>query len=344
MRQRQPRILEAAPEDADREVRASSLRIVTHRRNRLALQRGNIASIQFGHFSGKLRACPSPPEGHVRQIQNPPNPFESVEREWLEAPPTCSSSLRRARQIDPERELEPRLGLSLEHQPYRGCFHACAYCYARPTHEYSGFGSGTDFESKIVVKTNAPELPAHGFMQAGWQGELIAFLGQHRLLPAARSGLAADTSMPRTLRRVPQPGRHHHEIGLVQRDLDVLQRLHERASVDVYFSIPFADDATAARSSRRRRSCRAVSKPMRRLASAGIRTGVSIAPIIPGLTTTTSLEISSAPATPAPCTLACLLPLPGNVRDGLPRTAFAPRCPARRARCENRIRDVRNGC
>src|SRR5439155_176358 len=61
--------------------------------------------------------------------------------------------------------------------PYRGCFHACAYCYARPTHEYLGFGAGTDFESKLVVKRDAAALLREAFLKPSWKGELVVFPG-----------------------------------------------------------------------------------------------------------------------------------------------------------------------
>src|SRR5215510_10753856 len=112
----------------------------------------------------------------MRPIQNPPNPFESTEREWLDMPPEVRLEVyeERAKSILSENE-SPDLPFRWSVNPYRGCFHACAYCYARPTHEYLGFGAGTDFESKIVVKTNAPELLRQAFLRPAWQGELIVF-------------------------------------------------------------------------------------------------------------------------------------------------------------------------
>src|SRR5712692_5291702 len=94
-----------------------------------------------------------------RAIANPPNPWRSTEVDYLgEAP-----SARLEMYEDHTREIlahndSPDLGFSFSVNPYRGCMHACAYCYARPTHEYLSFGAGTDFETKITVKLRAAEL------------------------------------------------------------------------------------------------------------------------------------------------------------------------------------------
>src|SRR5712691_2759400 len=114
----------------------------------------------------------------VKLVSNPPNPFESQYREFLEPPPSVKVQLYE----DDTRSIlshndSPDLAFRWSVNPYRGCFHACAYCYARPTHQYLGFGAGTDFESKIVVKVNAPELLRRELSRKSWKGETIVFSG-----------------------------------------------------------------------------------------------------------------------------------------------------------------------
>src|ERR1043166_4459891 len=94
-----------------------------------------------------------------RPVANPPNPWLSTEVEYLEAAPAAALTVYedRTKQIL-ARNDSPDVGFTWSINPYRGCFHACAYCYARPSHEYLSFGAGTDFDRKIVVKLRAAEL------------------------------------------------------------------------------------------------------------------------------------------------------------------------------------------
>src|SRR2546428_1028522 len=114
----------------------------------------------------------------VKLVSNPPNPFESEYREFLEPPPSVKVQIYE----DDTRSIlshndSPDLAFRWSVNPYRGCFHACAYCYARPSHEYLGFGAGTDFESKLVVKPHAAALLREAFLKPSWAGELVVFSG-----------------------------------------------------------------------------------------------------------------------------------------------------------------------
>src|SRR5690349_11780230 len=113
-----------------------------------------------------------------RPIQNPPNPWSSTQVEWLEPPPNATLQIfeERARSILSEND-SPDLPFRFSVNPYRGCIHACAYCYARPSHQYLGFGAGTDFDRKIVVKTNAVEVLRRELLRPSWVGESIMFSG-----------------------------------------------------------------------------------------------------------------------------------------------------------------------
>ena len=113
-----------------------------------------------------------------RPVSNPPNPWQSVHAEWLGEPPKAALEIyeEHARSIVAENE-SPDVGFRFSVNPYRGCFHACAYCYARPTHQYLGWGAGTDFDRKIVAKVNAPELLRGHLTRKSWKGETIVFSG-----------------------------------------------------------------------------------------------------------------------------------------------------------------------
>ena len=177
----------------------------------------------------------------------------------------------------------PRFGFSYTINPYRGCAHACTYCFARPTHEYLGLDAGTDFDTKIVVKTNAVELTRHRTAPARWPGHLIALgtntdpyqsaEGKYRLTRGILEVLAEHRNPVSILTKSP----------LILRDIDVLVELAARTDLRIAFSIGTLDEAvwkaTEPRSPHPRRRLDAVAK----LNGAGLATGVLMGPIIPGL-------------------------------------------------------------
>src|SRR4051794_21422053 len=104
-------------------------------------------------------------------ISNPPNPWATTEVEYLEEPPPqvkLEVYEDHARSILAKND-SPDVGFTYSVNPYRGCFHACAYCYARPSHEYLSLGAGTDFDRKIIVKLRAPELLREAFAKRSWK-------------------------------------------------------------------------------------------------------------------------------------------------------------------------------
>src|SRR5512139_641193 len=113
-----------------------------------------------------------------RPVQNPPNPWAKTHVEWLDEPPNATLQVfeEEARSILSE-NASPDLPFRFSLNPYRGCIHACAYCYARPSHQYLDFGAGTDFDRKIVVKTNAPRLLREAFERPSWRGDGIVLSG-----------------------------------------------------------------------------------------------------------------------------------------------------------------------
>jgi len=114
----------------------------------------------------------------MKRVTNPPNPFLSEIRERLgPAPAIAPEVFEETAKTILSKNDSPDLPFRWSLNPYRGCFHACAYCYARPSHEYWGFGAGTDFESKLVVKTNAATKLQETFNKPSWNGELIVFSG-----------------------------------------------------------------------------------------------------------------------------------------------------------------------
>src|SRR6266496_5208672 len=220
----------------------------------------------------------------VRRVSNPPNPWTTTEVEWLGEPPTAELEVyeEEAKRALAENE-SPDVGFRWSLNPYRGCFHACGYCYARSSHQYLGFGAGTDFDRKLVVKTNIAERLREEFLRPSWNGEVIAFSGN----TDCYQPLEAVYSLTRRCLEVCHEFRNPVAIitkgALVRRDVDLLARMARETFVSVSLSIPFSDDAMS----------RAIEpnaslpwqrfETLRLLSEAGIETGVGIAPLIPGL-------------------------------------------------------------
>jgi DNA repair photolyase len=251
----------------------------------------------------------------VRAISNPPNPWESVHAEWLGEAPQAKLEIfeESARSIIAQNE-SPDVGFRFSVNPYRGCFHACAYCYARPTHQYLGFGAGTDFESKIVVKVNAPELLRRELSRKSWKGETIVFSGVTDCYQPLEAVYGLTRRCLEVCLEFHQPVGIVTKGALVRRDKEILASLAREAGARVYVSIPFADDTTArklepsvALSSRR-------FEAVADLSSAGVPTGVALAPIIPGINDSDIPELlDRARAAGATRAFLTLLRLPAEV-------------------------------
>jgi DNA repair photolyase len=167
--------------------------------------------------------------------------------------------------------------------PYRGCTHACTFCFARPTHTYLDMNAGEDFDTKIVVKVNAPEVLRRELSAKRWKGEHIAMgtntdpyqraEGRYRLM----RGILAALSDHRNPFSILTKGT------LILRDVDLLQRAAEVAPVSAAFSIGTLDEAVWRESEPGTPHPRARIDAIRTLTEAGIPTGVLMAPILPGI-------------------------------------------------------------
>lgn len=280
----------------------------------------------------------------MKRLDNPPNPYESTHHEWLEPPPPVQMEVyeEQARSILSEND-SPDVGFRWSVNPYRGCQHGCVYCYARPTHEYLGFGAGTDFETRIVVKTNAAERLDEEFRQPGWTGELVAMSG----VTDCYQPLEAVYGLTRRCLEVCLTFRNPVGVVtksfLVCRDIDVLSDLSRVTSVSVMFSIPFRDAETARKIEPGAPTPERRFEAMRRLADAGIPVGIIVAPIIPGLNDNDVPELLARAADCGAQTAGHIaLRLPGSV-EAVFFSRIRDVFPLRAQRIENRIREIRGG-
>ncbi|MDX6529726.1 MAG: hypothetical protein QOH41_2016 [Blastocatellia bacterium] len=280
----------------------------------------------------------------MRYIENPPNPWLIHSVEWIGEPPTAK--------IEVFEETETRSIISSNDSPdvafdhsincYRGCPHGCTYCFSRPTHEYLGYGAGTDFERKIIAKVNAPELLRKELMKPSWKGDEIVFsFTSDPYIP-----LEANYKLTRRCLEVCAEFRNPVGVitksALIRRDVDVLQRLSRDASVGVYISIPFADYATARAVEPFAPSPNARFEAMKTLAEAGIQVGIGIAPTIPGLSTDIPGLLQRAKDCGATKAFMNMLRLPGSVAPYFEQR-LREKLPMKADRVLNRIRDARGG-
>ncbi len=275
---------------------------------------------------------------------NPPNPWASTEVEWLEPPPEAPLQIfeEDARSILSKND-SPDVPFRWSLNPYRGCVHGCAYCYARPTHQYLGFGAGSDFERKIVVKRNAPALLRAAFDKGAWQGESISFSGNTDCYQPVEASFRLTRRCLELCLEYRNPAHVITKSALVRRDAALLAELARVAGAGVTVSIPFADEAMARAIEPQASAPSARFETLRVLAEAGVPVAVNVAPVIPGLNDSQVVEVlERAAAAGAAGAGIQAVRLPAEV---LP--VFFERLsrayPQRAAKVESAIRQVRDG-
>jgi DNA repair photolyase len=286
-----------------------------------------------------------------RQFSNPHNRFESVKVEWedgVELPQSLRIHEETAKSIVSEND-SPDIPFKYGVNPYRGCAHACAYCYARPTHEYLGLGAGTDFETQIYAKVNAAELLRKKLSSPRWAGEPLTFSGVTDCYQPAEAKLKLTRACLEVCAEFGNPASLITKSTLVLRDIDVLKAVDTgggRAALGragVILSIPILDAAAAKFIEPFAPPPDLRFKAMEKLSAAGLRTGLSIGPVIPGLNDS---EIPALLARARDCgaTFAfyVMLRLPGSVKDVFLEN-IRRNFPDRAGKIEHHIRETRDG-
>ena len=178
----------------------------------------------------------------------------------------------------------PDVGFEVSINPYRGCEHGCIYCYARPTHEYLGFSAGLDFETKIMVKHDAPELLRKALSSPRWRPRVLGLSGVTDAYQPVERRLELTRRCLAVLAEFRQAVGIITKNRLVTRDIDVLGELARHNAAGVFVSITSLDDELVGRLEPRTTRPAGRLKAIAALAEAGIPVGVMVAPIIPGLT------------------------------------------------------------
>lgn len=275
---------------------------------------------------------------------NPPNPWSATHVEWLGEPPPAGFEVyeEEAKSLIVEND-SPDVGFRFGVNPYRGCQHGCAYCYARPSHQVLGFGAGTDFERRIVVKVNAPDVLRRELARPSWRGDELAFSGNTDCYQPLEASYALTRRCLEVCRDASNPVGVITKGVLVARDAPLLAEIERRAGARVHVSVPFLDPEVARAMEPGAASVARRLEALRTLADAGVPVGVSLAPVIPGLNDGDLPELleraRDAGATSAFMTL---VRLPAEVLD-----VFAARLeaslPGRASKVWASLRDVRGG-
>jgi DNA repair photolyase len=281
----------------------------------------------------------------VRPVENPPNPWLLTHVEWIGEPPEARQEVfeETATRSIINHNNSPDVGFDYSVNVYRGCTHACTYCFSRPTHEYLGFGAGTDFERKIVVKVRAAELLRKELMRPSWKGdELVFSFTSDPYLP-----LEVHYELTRRCLEVCLEFRNPVGIvtksALVRRDVDLLAALAREASCAVFFTIGFSDNETARAVEPHAPSPDSRFRAMAELARAGVPVGIAVAPIIPGLNDSHIPELlKRAHDAGARTAFINLLRLPGSVAPYFEQR-LREQLPTKADRVLARIREVRGG-
>jgi DNA repair photolyase len=220
---------------------------------------------------------------------NPANRFDRIDYERDEdaapdeGPGPKTELLRDASRTIIAYNDSPDLGFSASLNPYRGCEHGCSYCYARPTHEYAGFSAGLDFETKILVKADAPELLREELAHRSWTPQVVMMSGVTDCYQPAERKLKITRRCLEVFAEFRNPVAVITKNALIARDADVLGELarHECASATV--SITTLDPELQRRLEPRASTPANRLAAIEALAKAGVPVGVNAAPIIPGI-------------------------------------------------------------
>ena len=281
-----------------------------------------------------------------RPTSNPANRFakSTVSYDDGDGPPASSITLLEdhSRSILSHND-SPDLGFRWSANPYRGCSHACNYCYARPSHEYLDLGAGTDFDTKIVIKRNAAKLLREAFDKPSWKGELVMFSGVTDCYQYVERELELTKQMLEVCLEYRNPVSIISKSALIERDVDLIAELAREAGAHVSVSLAWIDAELARTIEPWAASPQRRLKVIETFAKAGVPVGVMCAPIIPGLNDDQLVRVLEA-AREAGATSAgwVLLRLPGAVKQVFEERVRAA-LPLAADKIMHRIRETRGG-
>ena len=228
---------------------------------------------------------------HARgAADNPANRFDRLHYEAdSDTPPEEQPDPRTVFLRDSSRSLiayndSPDVGFAASINPYRGCEHGCIYCYARPYHEYLGFSAGLDFETKILVKEDAPELLRKELASPKWKPQVLGISGVTDCYQPIERKLQITRRCLEVCLEFRNPVGIVTKNHLVTRDFDLLAELARFHAAAVFVSLTTLDDELKKTMEPRTTPWAGRIEAIKKLSAAGVPVGVLVAPVIPGLT------------------------------------------------------------
>ncbi len=195
----------------------------------------------------------------------------------------------------------PDVGMSYSLNPYQGCEHGCVYCYARNSHEYWGFGPGLDFESRILVKADAPALLEKHLRKPTWKAAPIVLSGNTDCYQPAERAFELTRSCLQVFLKYRHPVGIITKNALLLRDLDLLKELHRFGLVRAYISVTSLEEETRRLLEPRTATTARRLKTIEKLSGEGIPVGAMLAPIIPGINSHEIMGLAQAVADAGAC-------------------------------------------
>ena len=232
-------------------------------------------------------------------LSNPGNRFERLSYELIDGEDNAVKNSRTEYFRDTSRSIiatndSPDIPFETSINPYRGCEHGCIYCYARPTHEFLGFSAGIDFETRIMVKENAPDLLHRHLANPTYQPQVIAISGVTDPYQPIEKKLQLTRRCLKILASFRNPVIIITKSQLVTRDIDLLTELSQVQAAAVFLSITTLGEKLSRVMEPRAAIPAKRLEAIRQLSEAGVPVGVLIAPVIPALTDHEIFQILSA--------------------------------------------------
>jgi DNA repair photolyase len=281
---------------------------------------------------------------------NPPNRFQSLIRIPLpdadaeDAVAPHTQFFRDSSKSILAKNDSPDIPFDVSLNPYRGCEHGCAYCFARPTHEYLGWSAGLDFETRIMVKEDAPELLHQQFLAKSWRPQPIGFGTVTDVYQPVERRLRITRRCLEVFLRFRNPVGIVTKSALISRDADLLAELAQFGAAAAFVSVTTLDAELARKLEPRAAAPAARLRTVEELRRAGVPVAVMVAPVIPGLTDHEAPAILRAVADAGALTANyVVLRLPHGVKDVF-ADWLARHYPAGGGeKVLGRIRDIRGG-